>query len=155
MPHLALYQPDIPQNTGAMMRLCACLGVPMHIIEPCGFFWDTKKIHRVAMDYIDHLTYTRHDNWETFYGLYGKNNDQKPQKHRLVLLTTQTTQSYTDFCYQPDDILMVGRESAGVPDAVANQCHACVTIPLSGAVRSLNVTHAAAMGLGEAMRQIK
>ena len=141
---LALYEPDIPQNVGAMMRLCACLNVGMDIIEPCGFVWDEGKICRAGMDYIDHLQLTRHASWQAF----------KPAG-RLVLLTTKAAQPYTRFAFQPDDVLMVGRESAGVPDAVHQAVGARVIIPMNPACRSLNVATAAAMVLGEALRQTR
>ncbi len=141
---LALYEPDIPQNVGAMMRLCACLGVGLDIIEPCGFIWDEAKIRRAGMDYIDHLALTRHRDWAAF-----------APSGRVVLLTTKTTQSYLDFAFQPADVLMVGRESAGVPEAVHDAVAARVTIPMAGGCRSLNVATAAALVLGEALRQTR
>ncbi len=145
--HLALYQPDIPANTGSMMRLCACLGVPLDIIEPCGFVWDDKKLRRVAMDYIDHLSYVRHTSWQTF--------DEQIGKRRLVLLTTKGASPYTSFTFQPDDLIMVGRESAGVPDDVHGRADARLVIPMNPQIRSLNVALSAAMVLGEALRQTR
>ncbi len=142
---LALYQPDMPTNTGSMMRLGACLGISLDIIEPCGFIWDDKRLHRVAMDYIDHIDYTRHRDWATFQAA--------STERRIVLLTTKAAVPYTSFSYRPDDILMVGRESAGVPDAVHDAVSARVTIPMAKGLRSLNVALAAAMVLGEAIRQ--
>jgi tRNA (cytidine/uridine-2'-O-)-methyltransferase len=140
--NLALYEPDIPQNVGAMMRLCACLGVAMDIIEPCGFVWDEAKIRRAGMDYIEHLKYQRWASWAHY----------KP-KGRVVLLTTKASQSYLDFKFEPGDVLLMGRESAGVPESVHQAAPARITIPMSGAVRSLNVATAAAIVLGEALRQ--
>ena len=145
MIRLALYQPDIPQNAGAAMRLCACLGVPLDIIEPCGFPWDQKKIRASAMDYIDHVALTRHDSWGAFRA--------KQDKNRLVLLTTKTAVPYWDINFQPGDILLAGRESAGVPDEVHDAAALRVTIPMHGAMRSLNVINACSMVLGEALRQ--
>lgn len=130
-----------------MMRLCACLGVKLDIIEPCGFVWDDKKLKRVAMDYIDHISYTRHIDWAAFKATH--------QQRRVILLTTKGAASYTDFTYQPDDILMVGRESAGVPDEVHEAVNARVTIPMARGLRSLNVALSAAMVLGEALRQTR
>lgn len=140
--NLALYEPDIPQNVGAMMRLCACLGVAMDIIEPCGFIWDEAKIRRAGMDYIEHLKYQRWDSWAAY----------KPVG-RVVLLTTKSTQSYLDFNFAPGDVLLMGRESAGVPEAVHGAVAARITIPMINEVRSLNVATAAALVLGEALRQ--
>ena len=143
---LALYQPDMPTNTGAMLRLGACLGVPLDIIEPCGFIWDDKRLRRVAMDYIDHINYTRHQSWEAFQKAKGE--------RRLVLLSTKASVPYTDFTFRPNDTLMVGRESAGVPDDVHEACEGRVLIPMAAGLRSLNVALSAAMVLGEAVRQV-
>lgn len=145
MIRLALYQPDIPQNVGAAMRLCACLGVPLDIIEPCGFPWDARKIRAAALDYIDHVALTRHLSWNMFHA----NTD----KNRLVLLTTKAAIPYYDVAFQSGDILLAGRESAGVPDEVHDAAHIRVSIPMHGAMRSLNVINASAMVLGEAIRQ--
>lgn len=142
---LALYQPDIPQNTGTMLRLGACLGVGVDIIEPCGFVWDDKKLRRAAMDYIDLLDYQRHGSWQAFENQIGS--------RRLVLLTTKGAVPYTDFSFNTSDIVMVGRESAGVPDEVHARADARVIIPMVQGVRSLNVAVSAAMVLGEALRQ--
>ena len=142
---LALYQPDMPTNTGSMLRLGACLNVPLDIIEPCGFIWDDKKLKRVAMDYIDHIDCTRHLTWEAFRAAHAS--------RRIVLLTTKGATPYTDFAYRPDDILMVGRESAGVPDDVHEAVDGRVVIPMAAGLRSLNVALSAAMVLGEAIRQ--
>ena len=127
------------------MRLCACLGVQLDVIEPCGFIWDDKKLRRVAMDYIDHLTYRRHESWEEFESRIGP--------RRLVLLTTKGAEPYTQFAFRPDDLIMVGRESAGVPSNVHNRADARLTIPMNPNVRSLNVSLSAAIVLGEALRQ--
>lgn len=141
---LALFQPDIPQNTGSLMRLTACLGVRLHIIEPCGFVLDDKSLKRVAMDYGAQADVTRHSSWEEFL-------EKKPG--RLILLTTKTPQPYTDFAFRSGDILLLGRESAGVPQQVVDKTDAQVTIPMQPGVRSLNVALAASMVLGEALRQ--
>jgi len=144
---LALYQPDIASNTGAMMRLCACLGVGLDIIEPCGFILDDKRLKRSAMDYIEHLDYRRHGSWHDFLSQRGE--------RRLVLLTTKATLPYYAHSFRPDDILMVGRESAGVPDEVHDHADVRLLVPMQPGVRSLNVGMAAAIVLGEALRQLK
>ncbi len=146
MLRIALYQPDIPQNAGATMRLCACLGMGLDIIEPCGFVMDDRKIRRSGMDYIAGLALTKHRSWGAFLDLYQDTN-------RIVLLTTKTNTAYTDFTFKPGDILLAGRESAGVPDDVHNAAHARVTIPMPGGGRSLNVVNSLAMVAGEALRQ--
>ena len=146
MIELALYQPDIPQNVGAAMRLCACTGVPLHIIEPCGFPWDRKKIRSAAMDYIDSVDLRRHPSWAAF---------QDSRQKRLILMTTKTDQAYWDFQFRPGDILLAGQESAGVPLDIHQCADAHVTIPMHGGMRSLNVINASAMILGEGLRQMK
>ena len=143
---IALYQPDIPQNLGAMIRLCACMGVSLDIIEPCGFLWNPRKIRQSAMDYYDALTIQRHQNWDDFYTLYHG-------KQRIVLMSTKTTTSYTDFQFRADDILLAGRESAGVPDTVHNAVDNRICIPMQDGFRSLNIVNATAMIVGEASRQ--
>lgn len=143
---LALYEPDIPQNTGAMMRLAACLGVPLDLIEPAGFLLSDRRLKRAGMDYLDALEMTRHRSWEAFL------ESRSPQS-RLVLLTTRGSLLYHRFVFEPDDILLVGRESAGVPDAVHEAADARLRVPMRGGARSLNVALAAAMVLGEALRQ--
>lgn len=145
---IVLYQPDIPQNTGGFVRLCACLGLNLHIIEPCGFVLDDKKLKRVAMDYADHVNITRHANFPAFLNL-----KQATLGVRLILLTTKATNRYTDYTYQTNDFLLLGRESSGVPQAVADACDAAVTIPMVKGARSLNVVNAASMVVGEALRQ--
>ncbi len=142
---LALFQPDMPPNTGTMMRLCACFGTAMDIIEPCGFPLDDAKLKRAAMDYIEHLNLTRHRSWEDFVKTIGK--------QRLVLLTTKGDVAYADFAFRDDDILMVGRESAGVPPYVHDRADARVIIPIQPPLRSLNVAVSAAIVLSEARRQ--
>jgi tRNA (cytidine/uridine-2'-O-)-methyltransferase len=146
-----MYQPDIPQNLGTLMRLGACMGIAMDVIEPCGFPLDDRKMKRAGMDYIDHIEWKRHDSWDKFWEW----KEISPDKPRLVLLTTKSTLPYTQFTFQPNDLLMVGRESAGVPELVAQAADHAITIPMQGNVRSLNVAVAASMVLGEALRQIK
>lgn len=143
---LALYQPDIPQNVGAAMRLCACLACPLEIIEPCGFPWDERKIRLSAMDYYEAARLTRHSSWDKF---------RKIQQSRLILMTTKAALPYTDFIFRPGDILLAGRESAGVPEEVHSAAHARIFIPMQPGLRSLNVINASAMILGEALRQIR
>ncbi len=142
---LALYEPDIPQNTGAMMRLGAALGVGLDLIEPCGFALSDRGLKRAGMDYLKSADIRRHESWTSFYDGFGS--------RRLLLLTTRGDMAYSDFTFQPGDTLLVGRESAGVPDAVHAAAHARLLIPLRPGLRSLNVAQAAAMVLGEALRQ--
>lgn len=149
---LALFEPDIPQNTGAMMRLCACLGVPMDIIEPCGFIIDDKRLRRSGMDYLDHLDLTRHTSWDAFRASRA-DRPTDGTAGRIVLLTTRGSTSHLAFRFHPDDTLMVGRESAGVPETVHETADARVAIPMRSGLRSLNVALAAAVVLGEALRQ--
>ena len=146
MIHIALYQPDIPQNVGAAMRLCACLGLHLDIIEPCGFPWDIKKIRQSGMDYIEQIDMTRHDSWDSFKKTYADK--------RFVLMTTKSSKPYTAFEFQDNDILIAGRESAGVPKNVHQEIESRITIPMAGKARSLNVINATAMITGEAIRQI-
>jgi len=141
---LALYQPDIPQNAGSLMRLCACLGVAMDIIEPCGFLLSDRNFRRAGMDYRAGVDLTRHDGWEAFL---------ENKAGRLVLMTTKAAQPYTGFGFAAGDILLMGRESAGVPDAVHEAAEARLLIPMRPGMRSLNVAQAAAMVLGEGLRQ--
>lgn len=142
---LALYEPDIPQNLGAFIRLAACLAVPLHVIEPCGFPVDDKRIRRAAMDYYDLARLSRHASWASF------RHDRPPG--RLVLLTTQGTETFPDIAFRPDDILLLGRESAGVPPDVYAAADLRLRIPLQPGSRSLNVALAATMVLSEALRQ--
>lgn len=143
---LALYQPDIPQNAGAMMRLAACLGVAVDLIEPAGFVMSDKQVRRAGMDYLEHTELMRHRSWQAFADWPGRGG-------RLILLTTRAPLSYVDFRFAADDTLMVGRESSGVPDAVRQFADAAVGVPMMPPLRSLNVATAAAMVLGEALRQ--
>ena len=141
---LALYQPDIAQNAGAMLRLAACLGVPVDLIEPCGFVFGDAKLRRAGMDYLEHVDLIRHVSWTAF---------RPTIPGRLVLLTTKASIVYTEAAFRPDDTLMVGRESAGVPDEVQAAADLRLRIPMRPGLRSLNVALAAAMVLGEALRQ--
>jgi tRNA (cytidine/uridine-2'-O-)-methyltransferase len=143
--HLALYQPDIPQNAGTILRLCACMGVTAHIIEPAGFQWSHGTLRRSGLDYLDHVDIVRHISFERFMAA-------RPGG-RLVLVSTHAPRAYADFSFDADDILMMGRESAGVPDAVHDAADASVKVPMTAGMRSLNVAVAAAMVLGEALRQ--
>ena len=147
MPRLAIYQPDIPQNTGTMLRLAACLGVPVEIIEPAAFDVSDRNLRRSGMDYLNHATITRHISWRAFEAW------RREAKGRLILATTKAAIPYADFAYQSDDIILVGRESAGVPDEVHQAAQARVIIPMQQGMRSLNVAVTAAMILGEALRQ--
>ena len=146
---IALYQPDIPQNTGTILRLCACLGVAAHVIEPAGFPVSDRLFRRAGMDYLDHVTWLRHDSWTAFEAWRAERG------HRLLLFTTKGAKSYLDFGYRADDILLFGRESAGVPAEVAEIADARLLIPLQPGLRSLNVAMAAAMAVGEALRQTR
>ena len=146
---IALFQPDIPQNTGTILRLCACLDVTAHIIEPAGFPVSDRHFRRAGMDYLDQVTITRHDSWAKF------EEWRRDAAQRLVLFTTKAAGCYLDYRFETADILLFGRESAGVPDAVAAAADARVVIPIKPGLRSLNVAMAAAMALGEALRQTK
>ena len=145
---IALYQPDIPQNTGNIFRLGACLGVPVDVIEPTGFIFDDKKFKRSAMDYINHLNYKRHLDWEHFLK-WVKNN-----QGRLILMTTKSEKSSYNFKFQPSDILLFGRESAGVPNDVHDLADHRLTIPMKNEVRSINLSSSVALVIGEGLRQI-
>jgi tRNA (cytidine/uridine-2'-O-)-methyltransferase len=141
---LALYQPDIPQNAGALLRLGACLGVAVDIIEPCGFVLSDRRLKRAGMDYLAAVELVRHASWADF---------RADRPGRLILLTTKGALAYHRFAFRADDILLLGRESAGVPEAVHHAADARLKIPLRPGLRSLNVALAAAMVLGEALRQ--
>ena len=142
---IALYQPDIPQNTGTILRMAVCFGLPVDIIEPCGFIWNSKELKRAGMDYLDKADVTRHMSWETFL-------QANPGK-RLVLLTTKASVPYTTFKFETDDILLFGRESAGVPENVHNKVDARIRIPMKPDERSLNLALSYAMATAEALRQ--
>lgn len=141
---LALHEPDIPQNTGTLLRLAACLATPVSVIEPCGFALSDRRMRRAGLDYLDRLDLTRHESWEAFLA---------QSSGRLVLLTTRGETAYTQFAYQSGDTLLLGSESAGVPEAVHDAAHARIVIPMAPGMRSLNVAVAGAMALGEALRQ--
>jgi Predicted rRNA methylase (SpoU class) len=144
---IALYQPDIPQNTGNIFRLGACMGVAVDIIEPTGFVFDDKKFRRSAMDYIDHLEYKKHDDWDHFYKWIKEN------KFRLILMTTKSEDSLYNFEFRSSDILLFGRESAGVPDNIHQIVDHRLTIPMKDGVRSINLSSSVALVLGESLRQ--
>ncbi len=150
---LALYQPDIPQNAGTMLRACACLGVDAAIIGPAGFPVTDAAFRRAGMDYLDLVTISRHTSFEAFQSWRGERTASGAPS-RLVLLSTRAGLSYADCRYRPGDILMVGRESAGVPEEVFAAADMPVRIPMQPLARSLNVAVAAAMVMGEALRQL-
>ncbi|PKU23917.1 tRNA (cytidine(34)-2'-O)-methyltransferase [Telmatospirillum siberiense] len=142
---IALYQPDIPQNTGTILRLAACFGVGVDVIEPCGFVWDDRRLRRAGMDYLELAQLRRHESWTAFLG-------NRPAG-RLVLLSTRADAPHFSFAFRPDDILLLGRESAGVPDEVHDLADERLRIPMVAGARSLNVALSAALVLGEALRQ--
>ena len=146
---IALYEPDIAQNTGTILRLAACLGVAAHIIEPAGFPVSDRAFRRAGMDYLDRVTLTRHASWAAF------EQWRRAARHGVVLLTTRATRSYLDHRFTANDVLLFGRESSGVPDAVHAVADARLTIPLRPELRSLNVAMACAMVVGEALRQTR
>ena len=143
---VALYEPDIAQNTGTILRLCACLGVTAHIIEPAGFPVSDRAFRRAGMDYLDQVTLRRHDSWASF------DTWRRTERMGLVLFTTRATTSYLDHRYG-NEVLLFGRESSGVPDVVHAAAAAQLTIPMRPGLRSLNVAMACAMVVGEALRQ--
>lgn len=143
---LALYQPEIAQNVGTILRMCACLGISVDIIEPCGFPFNSPKFKRSAMDYLEHVQIRRHNSWEEFYA---------QKTGRLVLLTPHTDNVYYDFKFEPSDVLILGQESCGVPRFVMEQSDALLKIPMQEGMRSLNVAMAGAMVLSEAIRQTR
>lgn len=144
---LALYEPDIPQNTGAIMRLCSCFAVPLDIIEPCGFLLGDSRMKRAGMDYVQNLVMSRHRNWQAFY------EETKKHGRRIVLLTTKADCFYTEFAFAPDDVLLGGRESSGVPDDIHAAADARVAIPMAAHARSLNLSQSCAIVMTEALRQ--
>ena len=143
---LALYEPDIAANTGTILRLAACLDVGVDVIEPCGFVWSEPKLRRAGMDYLDRVDLVRHASWARFR--------EAPALGRLVLLSTKAAVRLPDFRFEHGDTLLLGRESAGVPDAVRDVADAAVRVPMAAGERSLNVALAAALVLGEALRQL-
>lgn len=147
--HLALYQPDIPHNAGSLIRLGACLGVPVDIIEPCGFLFTDRPLKRAGMDYLDKAEVRRHSSWVAFLAAH------RARGGRLLLLTTKGALSYIGYDYSTGDTLLLGRESAGAPAEVHDVADARLRIPLKPGLRSLNVAQAGAMVLGEALRQTR
>ncbi len=145
---IALYEPDIPQNTGTILRLGACLGLESHIIEPAGFPTSDRAFRRAGMDYLDQVALVRHASWDDFEAW------RRAAGARLVLFTTRAPQSYLDHAFREDEVLLFGRESAGVPDRVYEAADARLRIPLRAGLRSLNVAMACAMAAGEALRQL-
>ena len=147
---LALYQPDIPQNTGTLLRLGACLDLAVDIIEPCGFLFNEKAMRRAGMDYLEFSNYRRHNSWNDFLAY----RDEHPDEYgRLILLTTHGKQSFVDFKFEPNDIILMGRESAGVPENVHEKADVQLLIPMNPNARSINMAVSAAMAITEALRQ--
>ena len=144
---IALYEPDIPQNTGTVLRLTACLGIEAHIIEPTGFPSSDRAFRRAGMDYLDHVALTRHMSWTAF------EDWRRAERARLVLFTTTAEHSYLDYAFETGDVLLFGRELSGVPAAVHEAADARLKIPMRTGLRSLNVAMAAALAAGEALRQ--
>ena len=145
---IALYQPDIPQNTGNILRLAACLGLSVDIIEPTGYIFDDKRFKRSSMDYINHVDYKKYIDWDSFYKW------SKEQHFRLILLTTKSQKKYYEYQYKNNDILLFGRESAGVPKKIHQCVNERLLIPMQKGLRSLNVSSAASIVAGEALRQL-
>ena len=141
---LALYEPDIPQNCGTLLRLAACLGLAVDIIEPCGFVWGDRRLRRAGMDYLAEVEVRRHSSWSAY---------RESLQGRLLLLTTQAEKTYTGFAFDGEDSLLLGRESAGVPADVHQAANERLKIPMRPGLRSINVALAAAMVLGEALKQ--
>ena len=146
-PKIALYEPDIPQNTAAIIRTCACLGAKLEIIEPCGFLMSDKRFKRVVMDYMDLEQIEFYQSYEKFF--------EKKQNQRIVLMTTKGSISYTEFEFKSDDTILFGRESAGVPEKVHKLIKDRLKIPMNDKVRSLNIASSVAIVLAESLRQIK
>jgi len=146
---VALYEPDIPQNTGTILRLCACLGIDAHIVEPAGFPVTDRAFRRAGMDYLDRVALTRHGSFAAF------EDWRRSERLKLVLMTTAAERSYLDHAYGQDQVLLFGRESAGVPEVVHKAADARLRIPMAAGLRSLNVAMAAALVAGEALRQTR
>jgi tRNA (cytidine/uridine-2'-O-)-methyltransferase len=144
---IVLFEPDIPQNTGTILRLCACLGVEAHLIEPAGFPISDRAFRRAGMDYLDQVAIVRHTSWSAFETF------REQAGYRLLVFTTRATVSYLDHRFTADDLLLFGRESAGVPEAVHARADARLAIPMRPGLRSINVAVASAIALGEALRQ--
>lgn len=148
---LALFQPDIPQNTGTLLRLGACLDIELDIIEPCGFIFSERTLKRAGMDYLDMVRYRRHHSWEHFL----QYRAEHPEEYgRIVLLTTHASEPYYNFEFRPNDIILMGRESAGVPEEVHQTADARLLIPMNHNARSINVAVSAVMVVGECLRQV-
>jgi tRNA (cytidine/uridine-2'-O-)-methyltransferase len=148
---LALFEPDIPQNVGTLLRLAACLDLPVEIIEPCGFIFSDSRLRRAGMDYLDAAIRRHHNSWDSFT----RERAANATAGRLLLLTTRAVTAYTDFAFAAGDTILLGRESGGVPPAVHEAADARLTIPMRAEMRSLNVAVAGAMVIGEALRQLK
>jgi tRNA (cytidine/uridine-2'-O-)-methyltransferase len=146
-PELVLYQPDIPGNTGALLRLAACTGTVLHIIGPAGFRMDDTALRRAGMDYVEIAATRRHSGWDAFEAW------RSSESRRLVLMTTRAAMPYHEFAFAPGDLILLGRESAGVPPEVHQAADARLLIPMAGGARSLNMALSGAMVLGEALRQ--
>jgi tRNA (cytidine/uridine-2'-O-)-methyltransferase len=149
MLRLAFYQPEIPQNTGTLLRLAACMGISLDLIEPCGFVLSDARMRRAGMDYLELASLTRHENWNTFH------ETATQTKRRLVLLCPRAPLSFTNFTFTPMDTLLLGTESSGVPEDVRDLCPSSINIPMLAGRRSLNVAISGAMVLGEALRQLR
>ncbi|KZK80591.1 tRNA (cytidine(34)-2'-O)-methyltransferase [Pseudovibrio sp. Ad13] len=147
MPDIALYQPDIPQNTGTLLRLAACMDVTVHLIEPAGFPLSDHALKRAGMDYIERAKLQRHMDWESF------REWQLAEKRRLILMTTKGSRPYTQFAFKKDDLILMGRESSGVPEDIHQVADARLLIPMKNGMRSLNMAVSTGMVLGEALRQ--
>ncbi|AEV38955.1 S-adenosyl-L-methionine dependent tRNA/rRNA methyltransferase, SpoU, predicted [Pseudovibrio sp. FO-BEG1] len=147
MPDIALYQPDIPQNTGTLLRLAACMDVTVHLIEPAGFPLSDHALKRAGMDYIERAKLQRHMDWESF------REWQLAEKRRLILMTTKGTRPYTQFAFKKDDLILMGRESSGVPEEIHQLADSRLLIPMKNGMRSLNMAVSTGMVLGEALRQ--
>tara|TARA_B100001057_G_scaffold143731_1_gene143487 strand:+ start:162 stop:641 length:480 start_codon:yes stop_codon:yes gene_type:complete len=147
-PKIALYEPDIPQNTAAIIRTCACLGAKLEIIEPCGFLLTDKRFKRVVMDYLDHNQILYYQSADEFF------KTKKSQNQRIVLMTTKSSISYTKFNFNSDDTILFGRESAGVPENIHQLIKDRLKIPMNNSVRSLNIASSVAIVLAESLRQI-
>ena len=146
-PKIALYEPDIPQNTAAIIRTCACLGAKLEIIEPCGFLLSDKRFKRVVMDYMDHIQIEFYQSSEKFF--------EAKKKQRIILMTTKGSINYTKFKFKDDDTILFGRESAGVPERVHKIIKNRLKIPMNDQIRSLNIASSVAIVLAESLRQIK
>ncbi len=148
--NLVLFEPEIPQNTGTLLRTAACLGFELHIIEPCGFTFNHTKLKRAGMDYIDKVTYVRHANWETFLNFASQTNG------RLLLMEADTEATpYQHYPFKKDDFIIMGKESTGVSDEVARSCDATITIPMSKGVRSLNMAVSASIVISHALNVVQ